>query len=399
RARSDGTPSERSTALITRGRIEMAASRADSAERLLSEAAEISRAEKLRYNEARAEVSLARLLWDAGRREEALERLRRASELSSRYDYGYLLASEAALSPSLFRAAIEGRIAGDYLSQIIPPDSISEGEGEQTAAYRAAPVELIIERPSYDLAINMLGPAEVYRDPATALKEGWRLSKSLHMLCYIASRRNHRATKDALIDLFWSDADPDTIAKNFHPTISHMRKALNAGQVVKKDFILYREGAYLLNPQYQYRIDAEEFERLTMDAREARRNNDADGAAQLLAEAIRLYSGDFLEELYYDWIEELRSYYRDLYLGSLKELIAYHSERGSHDQVIRYGQMTLQRDAYQEDVHCQVMEAYVRTGNRAAAIEQFDGLRKLLRRELGVDPLPATIARYEALIK
>ena len=45
------------------------------------------------------------------------------------------------------------------------------------------------------------------------------------------------------------------------------------------------------------------------------------------------------------------------------------------------------------------MEAYVRSGNRAAAIEQFDGLRKMLRRELGVDPLPATLAKYEGLIK
>jgi DNA-binding SARP family transcriptional activator len=61
--------------------------------------------------------------------------------------------------------------------------------------------------------------------------------------------------------------------------------------------------------------------------------------------------------------------------------------------------MLLQRDPYQEDVHCAVMESHVAMGNRAAAIDQFDGLRRMLRRELGVDPLPATIARYEALIK
>jgi DNA-binding SARP family transcriptional activator len=178
-----------------------------------------------------------------------------------------------------------------------------------------------------------------------------------------------------------------------------MRKALNAGQVVKKDFILYRDGAYSLNPQYQYQIDTEEFERLIGDAREARRNGDEEGAAQLLGEAIKLYRGDFLEEVYYNWVDEVQSYYSDLFLGSLKELIAYHGGRGHYEQVIRYGQMILQRDAYQEDVHCQVMEAYVQSGNRAAAIEQFDALRKMLRRELGVDPLPATIARYEALIK
>ena len=45
------------------------------------------------------------------------------------------------------------------------------------------------------------------------------------------------------------------------------------------------------------------------------------------------------------------------------------------------------------------MEAYVSSGNRAAAIEQFDNLRRMLRRELGVEPLPTTIAKYETLIK
>ncbi|HET9529972.1 MAG TPA: BTAD domain-containing putative transcriptional regulator, partial [Blastocatellia bacterium] len=395
RARADGTPSERATALITRGRVEMAARRAASAEQLLTEAAEISRAESLHYNETRAEVSLARIFWDAGLKEEALEHLRRAVESSLRFDYSHWLAGEAALSEGLFRAAIDARVAPDYLSQLVP----AVEPAPQVSAYQGAPVELIIERPSYDLAINMLGPVEVYRDPETMLKEAWRLQKSLHMLCYIASRRNHRATKDALVDLFWGNADQETIAKNFHPTVSHLRKALNAGQVVKKDFILYREGAYFLNPQYQYRIDTEEIERLVADAREARRSSDAQGAAQLLAEAIKLYRGDFLEEFYYNWTDELQSYYREMYLEALKELIAYYGEICQHELVIRYGQMILQRDAYQEDVHCQVMEAYVKSGNRAAAIEQFDGLRKMLRRELGVEPLPATIARYEALIK
>ncbi|MFP5262673.1 MAG: BTAD domain-containing putative transcriptional regulator, partial [Blastocatellia bacterium] len=402
RARADGSATERSTALITRGRIDMAARRVADAEALLTEAESLARGDKLRYNEARAAVSLARLLWDGGRRDDALARLRRAIELSIRYDYSYLLSGEAAQSPALFHAAVGQGMSADYLKQIVPAEEAgaqaARADGPRQAVV-APVVELIIERPSYDLAVNMLGPVEVYRDPSDPLKETWRLSKALHILCHIASRRNHRAPKDALIDLFWSDADPESVAKNFHPTISHLRKALNAGQVVKKDFILYREGAYQFNPQYQYQIDTEEFERLLANAREARRNDDGEGAALLLAEAIKLYRGDFLEEFYYNWIEELQSYYRDLYLEALKELITYQSERGNHESVIRYGQMFLSRDPYQEEIHCHVMEAHVASGNRAAAIEQFDSLRKLLRRELGVDPLPATMAKYESLIK
>ena len=399
RARAGGSASERSTALITRGRIEMAAGRAMEAESLLTEAQVLAQNDRLHYNEARAAVSLARLLWDIEREAEALAKLRRAVELSIRYDYSYLLSVEAAHTPSLFHTAINERMAADYLKQIVPvKETLAQAEKAPLSSIAPA-VELIIERPSFDLAINMMGPVEVFRDPSDPLKEAWRLSKALHILCYIASRRNRRAPKDVLIDLFWSDADPETVAKNFHPTISHLRKALNAGHVVKKDFILYREGAYLFNPQYQYQIDTEEFERLLAHAREARRSDDGEGAAQLLAEAIKLCRGDFLEDFYYNWTEELQGYYRDLYLEALKELIGHHSERGNHESVIRYGQMFLGRDPYQEEIHCHVMEAHVASGNRAAAIEQFDSLRKMLRRELGVDPLPATMAKYESLIK
>ncbi len=277
-ARKESSPGERSTALITRGRIEMAAGRTIEAEASLIEAATLARAGGLYYNEARAATSLARLLWTAGRSAEALDHLRRGINLAIRYDYSYWLASEAASAQGLFRAAIDRGLAADYLSQVAPMESLGVETAQNLGARQIKsqpPVELIIERPNYDLAINMLGPAEIYRDPSDTLKDAWRLTKALHILCYIASRRNRRAPKDTLVDLFWEDAEPETVAKNFHPTISHLRKALNTGHVVKKDFVLYREGAYLLNPQYQYQIDTEEFERLLADAREARRSNDA----------------------------------------------------------------------------------------------------------------------------
>jgi ATP/maltotriose-dependent transcriptional regulator MalT/DNA-binding SARP family transcriptional activator len=400
RARSNGSPSERSTALITRGRVQIASGRTAESEASLTEAAKLSRDNGLRYNEARATLFLSVLFWDRGRRDEALARLSRTVELAIRYDYLYLLSSNAAGASALFCTAIQAGIAPDYLRHVVP----SEELGVAAAAGLGlggvpAIIQTPIDRPAYDLAINMLGSVEVFRDPSGMEKEAWRLSKALHILCYLCSRRNHRAPKETLVDLFWSDADDETVARNFHPTISHLRKALNSRQVMKKDFVLYREGAYLLNSQYRYRLDTEEFERLLGEAREARRTGTAESSAHLLAEAIRLYRGDFLQEVYYNWVEELQSYYRDLYLEALKELIAYHSAKNDHDLVIRYGQMFLARDPYQEDVHCRVMEACVQSGNRAAAIDQFDGLRKMLRHELGVDPLPATIAKYEALIK
>lgn len=396
-ARAKGSASDRSTALITRGRINMAAGRPAEAEQELSEAATLTSNEGLHYNEARATLHLAQLFWDSGRKEPSAAKLRRAVELSLRYDYSYLITGRAAASPGLFRAAIQEGIAPDYLNRLVPDVEDKLGMPDESAAMRTPATT--VEHAAYDLAINMLGSVEVFRDPSGMGHEAWRLSKALHILCFLSSRRNHRAPKETLVDMFWSDADEGTVSRNFHPTISHLRKALNTGHMVKKDFVLYREGAYSLNSQFRYQLDTEEFERRLSEAREARRTGAADSSATLLEQAIKLYRGDFLEEFYYTWIEELQSYYRDLYLEALKELIAYHSDLRDFERVIRYGQMFLARDAYQEEVHCNVMEAFVKSGNRAAAIEQFDGLRKMLRQELGVDPLPATMTKYEGLIK
>src|SRR5262249_45200504 len=171
--------------------------------------------------------------------DEALDQLGRVVELAIRYDYSYLLSSKAAASPALFRAAIQKGIAPDYLSQLIPAEAVEVAAAANAGLGAIAPlVQQIIERPAHDLQLKMLGTVEIF--PSGTGKESWRPAKALHILCYLCSRRNRRALKETLVEVFWSDVDADTVSKNFHPTISHLRKELNRGQGVKKDFLLYR---------------------------------------------------------------------------------------------------------------------------------------------------------------
>ena len=118
-------------------------------------------------------------------------------------------------------------------------------------------------KPVIDLTINMLGPVEIVRDPARPLSpDAWATRRARDILCFVASRRHHRASKDLIIDTFWGETDPTVIERNFHPTVSHIRKALNSNQTLKQNLLLYRDGDYLLNPDFAYRIDVEEFDRL-----------------------------------------------------------------------------------------------------------------------------------------
>lgn len=356
---------------------------------------------------------LARAEMFLGDEEAAAAHLREAIHLARQLNYAYWLKTEASRWPEVFRMAFARNIEVDYLTDLgVGGSGLGDGDTWTRAKAIAATVGVAapVPRPpipnrqplnedrEFDLVINLLGPVEVLREQGRRLaSDAWTLSRALKVLCFIASRQNHRATKDAIVETFWGQTPVGDIDKNFWPTISYIRRALNSNQNVKKNFIRYRESAYYLNPEFNYLIDIEEFERLIALAHARRREGDSAAFAESAHRAIELYRGDFLEEFYDNWAEEQRTYYRNLYFATLKELADHYHRAEQYEQAINYCQIIIKRDPYREDIHRQLMDAYAHTGNRAALRDQYENLRTLLKEELGVDPLPETAATYKRL--
>jgi LuxR family maltose regulon positive regulatory protein len=364
---------------------------------------------------ARTRLLLARAEYEKGDPESAARHLAEAIRLAREFGYSHWLKTEAGRHPQLFGLAFSRNIEAEYLTSLGMRGAAEAAgvEGTKTlAAYAqsssaAMPLHAHAPAPAarqaaevreIDLVINMLGPVEVLREQGRRLApDAWTLSRALRILCFIASRHNHRAIKDSIVETFWADTPLEDIDKNFWPTISYIRRALNSGQEVKKNFIRYRENAYYLNPEFNYLLDTEEFERLIARARAERVEGKPEAAAEAARRAIELYRGDFLSDYYDSWVEEPRAYYRNIYFAMLKELADHYHRLQDYKQSILYCQMILKGDAYREDVHRQLMDAYALTGNRAALREQYEGLKALLMEELGVDPLPETVATYRRL--
>jgi DNA-binding SARP family transcriptional activator/tetratricopeptide (TPR) repeat protein len=371
---------------------------------------------------ARARFLLARAEHASGREEVAATHLAEGLRLSREFNYRHMVKVESERAPAVFQLAFARDIEIDYLNsagvagqaQVVRPQTdgrtqasadkegmaasaVASRHSSEVASRPPSPTVLVEARES-DLTINMLGTVEILREQNRRLaQDAWTLSRALRILCFIASRQNHRATKDAIIETFWPDTPLEDIDKNFWPTISYIRRALNSNQEVKKNFIRYRESAYYLNPEFNYFLDTEEFERLIAAARARRREADATGFSEAARSAIEMYRGEFLEEFYDNWVEEPRAYYRNIYFATLKELADHHHRTQEYEQSITYCKVILNRDAYREDVHRQLMDGYARLGNRAAIKEQYEGLKALLMEELGVDPLPETVATYKRL--
>jgi LuxR family maltose regulon positive regulatory protein len=375
-------------AVLARGRVMIAQGDTAAAQSELGPARRYFREHSLYYCEAQAALALAACALAGGNETEYLEHLRRALELAARYDYEYWLGREVERNPPLFSSEQALKLLPRDLRQKL--SAVREQPPAPRAPSPAAPA-----RPAADLTINMLGLVEIYRDPARPFgPNDWTSRRARDILCFIASRQHRRASKDVLIDTFWRDDDPESIEKKFHPTISYIRKALNSNQLLRQNFLLYKDGDYLLNPDLSYRSDVEEFDRLVAEAASARRRGQTEQCLQAYEEATALYRGEFMQGTHDEWVEEQRSYYRDQYLSMLEKLAAAAQEAGEWERSLSLAHLILRDDPFREEVHCRVMRAHAALGNRVAVKEQYETLRGLLHEELGVEPAQETQRVY-----
>ncbi|HEX8071545.1 MAG TPA: BTAD domain-containing putative transcriptional regulator [Pyrinomonadaceae bacterium] len=380
------------TARLARGRVMLAQGDTAAATAELEPVLHYFHAQGLYYYEAQACTALAAARQQTGDEPQMLAHLRRALDLAARYDYEHWLQRELERNPALFRTP--------QALELLPPDLREQVPAAQAQA--AAPVAVAPgapPKPAADLTIKMLGPVEIYRDPARPLAaDAWTTKRARDILCFIASRRHRRASKDTIIDTFWGEADFDAVEKNFHPTVSHIRKALNSRQPLKQNFLLYRDGDYLLSQDFAYSIDTEEFDRLVAEADAARRAGKHDRQIELYEQACALYRGDFMQGTYDEWVEEQRAYYREQYLRMLEALAVAAQKQEDWPRTLQLAQEILRDDQFREDVHCMLMRAHGALGNRGAIKEQYDALRRLLRKELGVEPAAETQRLYKQLM-
>ncbi|HEX7312971.1 MAG TPA: BTAD domain-containing putative transcriptional regulator [Pyrinomonadaceae bacterium] len=380
------------SAMLARAHVMLAQGEHAAARAELGPALAYFREHNYHYYEAQASIALASCAMAEGREGACLEHLRRAVELAVRYDYEYWLRREVEQNPQLF--------SFEQAHKLLPADLRRRLSSVQSRPPRVREPLPPSSQPASDLTVNMLGPVEIYRDPSHPLApDAWTSKRARDVLCFVASRQHRRASKDTLVDTFWRDDDPESIEKKFHPTISYVRKALNSNQLLRQNFLLYKDGDYLLNPDLSYSSDVEEFDRLVVEAAAALRGGQTDRCHEAYEEAVSLYRGEFMQGTHDEWVEEQRAYYREQYLRMLEKLAAAAQEAGEWERSLTLAQQILRDDPFREEVHCRIMRAQAALGNRVAVKEQYETLRSLLQKELGVEPAQETQRVYRESLK
>ena len=242
-----------------------------------------------------------------------------------------------------------------------------------------------------NLRLSLLGNLDICRldVPVT----GFTSRKVPALLCYLAvTGRPH--LRPALAGLLWGE-QPDLTAQ------AYLRKALtNLHQLVGPYVVITRE-TVAFNRDSSYWLDVEAFEARTGRAAET-------VGIEPLQEAVDLYRGDFLEGFYLrdapgfeEWALGQRARFRELFVQALYTLVVHHSQRGpvGHAAATDYVTRLLALEPWQEEAHRQLMLLLAASGQRAAALTQYELCRQVLAKELGVEPSAETRDIHDLLVK
>jgi DNA-binding SARP family transcriptional activator len=271
--------------------------------------------------------------------------------------------------------------------------SVADAVGPAGAA---APEESV--RQAY--RVRLFGGPTVRQLTAEGEREvGWKLRRSFQVLAFLASSPDLQAGREELEEAVWPSDGERTIDRNFHPTLSHLRRALErqrGGSVPQP--LLFRAGIYRLNPEIEWHIDLQDFNRLVVEGRELIARGEDGAAADCWQGAWKLYRGPFLQGYYQAWVMSRREACQQAYVELLRDLgdLSMRLER-SEDALDSYRAVLLE-DSLQERTHLAVMRLYAAQGRRDLVRRQYERLCTLLLDELGVEPLPETVQEYHRLM-
>jgi predicted ATPase len=123
-----------------------------------------------------------------------------------------------------------------------------------------------------------------------------------------------------------------------------------------------------------------------------------------LEEAVELYRGDLLEGFsvpdsaaFEEWALLTRERLRRLVLDALRDLVQAHEQHGEHQRALRYAWRQVELDPWREKAQRQLMRLLASSGQRSAALAQYETCRRLLAEELGVEPAAGTTQLYQAI--
>jgi len=260
------------------------------------------------------------------------------------------------------------------------------------------------------LEIRLLGSFEVTLDGQPV--RGFESDKVRALLAYLAveSDRPHRRSK--LAGLLWPDLPEQSARTNLRRALSNLRTALGdhgaprpvldiSMQTVQFD---HAGDVWVDVLALQQHIADSRWQMAEGSGRASASSHPPSAISHLLS-AVELYRGPFLEgfsladsSVFEEWALLEQEQLHRLALEALHCLTEQLEEQRELEQALRHAWRQVELDPWRESGHQQVMRLLARTGERSAALAQYEACRRRLATDMGAEPSVETTALHQRIL-
>ncbi|NOX61360.1 MAG: AAA family ATPase [Chloroflexi bacterium] len=247
------------------------------------------------------------------------------------------------------------------------------------------------------LTIHTLGRLEIlWQDRPIP---NFKLRKNQALLIFLAMNPGqHDRTR--LAGLLWGGLSEARARRNLRHAVWHLRQSLHP------DLVECDRLSVGLNSRIPCMVDARAFDAALLEAQTLRARGDEAAAIACQTRAIEYYRGDFLAQFeiahcreFEEWAMRQRARLRDRALTTLSDLTLFWMRRGAFERALEYARKQTALEPLWEEAHVRLMTLLAHSGQRDAALAQYESCRRILAQELNVVPLPETTALYQRLLE
>lgn len=214
--------------------------------------------------------------------------------------------------------------------------------------------------------VNLLGGIQVLSDgKSLKVPEG----KAATLFAYLILNPDVPHRREQLVERFWEDTPPDRGSRRLSNTLYHLQKELGDGWLERDSTTI------ALNRASDLTVDVWQFEQWATYPQ-----------VDAWHQAIHLYRGDLLPEIYEDWLLPQRVRVRDIYLDLLLK-VAQHAERlGNIAQALEWYRRLAAVEPLYEEGQRGVIRALLGLERATEAFVHYQAVEQQLQAELGVPP-------------
>jgi DNA-binding SARP family transcriptional activator len=242
------------------------------------------------------------------------------------------------------------------------------------------------------LSLSLLGPFGATLDGAPVT--GFDSNKVRALLAYLAVELARPHPRSYLAGLLWPDWPEPSALANLRGALANLRTAIGDREA-SPPFLLISRETIQLNPVSDHWIDAVAFSQIVQ----------ADAAtSDGLDQAIALYRGPFMEGFsvddsatYEDWASLTRERLQRQILTAFQRLVEHREGQRDYGRACEVAWRWVELAPWQEGAHQATMRLLALSGQRGAALAQYEACRRALREELDVEPGEETRQLYERI--